>query len=229
MTMATSNSSTAPKGAAGTCRKRRRRQGARRPEWVRPYRSAQRALDSAIRLIEAGMATAAVSEQSLERRPVRTVRRLNGGARGLAAAGLRLVRASQELASARESLDRAPELGAGNAPELVELASARWQATTTYLQYVTGKVVMRQVEVLAGLVCGELKPEHPSDSRPRIVLAPRPAPAVRAFLAVRRPRVADRISVILQRRRRTPRPAALTPPPRTAQGRAPPLSSTLAL
>lgn len=228
MTMVATTSSTASAGAAGICRKRRGRQAARRPEWVRPYRRAQRALDSAVRLIESGLAVATVSERSLERRPVRTARRLNGGVRGLAAAGLRLVRASRELASARESLGRTPELGASDAPELVELASARWQAATTYLVHVTDQVVLRQVEVLSGLMCGELKAEHPSDSRPRIVLVPRPAP-VRAFLAVRRPRVADRISVLLQRRRRTPRPAALTPPPRTAQGRAPPLSSIAAL
>lgn len=219
---------TAPAGAAGICRKRRRQQGARRPEWVRPYRSAHRALDSAVRLIESTMATVADFERSVERRPVRTARRLTGGVRRLAAAGLRLVRASQELAAATECLDRAPELATGDVPVLVDMASERWQAVSTYLGYVTGQVVLRQVEVLSGLACEELVPEHPSDSRPRIVLAPRPAP-VRAFLAVRRPRVADRISVILQRRRRTPRPAALTFPPRTSQGRAPPLSSTPAL
>ncbi len=222
------NHATAPTGATGTCRKRRRQQGARRPDWVRPYRSAHRALDSAVRLIESTMETVAVFERCVERRPVRTARRLIGGARRLAAARLRLLRVSRELATATECLGRAPELATGDVPELVELASERWQAVANYLLHATGEVVLRQVEVFAGLACGALVPEHPSDSRPRIVLAPRPVP-VRAFLAVRQPRVADRISVILRRRRRTPRPAVLTVPPRTSQGRAPPLSSTPAL
>lgn len=204
--------------AAGRCRKRRR------PEWVRPYRRAQRKLDSAIRLIGSCLEAAEVSEGALERRPVRTAQRLNGGVRRLAEAGLRLVRAQEELAAATECVGREPERAAGEAPEIVELAAERWQAVTRYLHYATNEVLLRQVEVLAGLACGALVPEHPSDRRPRIVAAPRPA-AVRALLAMRRPRVADRISVMLQRRRRTPRPAALVVPPRTAQGRAPPLSS----
>jgi hypothetical protein len=217
----------APKGATGACRKRRRQQGAR-PEWVRPYRSAHRAIDSAVRLMEWTMGAASVSERCLERRPVRTARRLTGGARRLVAAGRRLLRASQELAAASACLERVPEQATVDAELLVELAAKRWQAASGYLKVVTGQMVVRQVEVLSGLACGALVPEHPSDSRPRIVVTPRPAP-VRAFLAVRRARVADRISLVLQRRRRTPRPAALTPPPRTAQGRAPPLSSTPAL
>ncbi len=221
-------STAAPKGATGTCRKRRRQQGARRPEWVRPFRKAQRALDSAVRLIEATMATVAAFERCVDRRPARTAQRLTGGTRQLAAAGRRVVRASRELAAVTECLERAPELATSEVPELVELASERCQAVSDYLQYVTGEVALRQVVVFAGLACGELVPEHPSDSRPRIVVAPRPVP-VRAFLEVRRPRVSDRISAILQRRRRTPRPAALTVPQRTSQGRAPPLSSTAAL
>lgn len=210
--------------ATGTCRKRRGQQAARRPEWVRPYRKAQRKIDSAVRLLEASMEAASVSEQSLERRPMRAALRLNVGARRLTAAGLRLLRAQEELAVAAECVGREPALTAGDAPEIVELAAERWQAVTDYLHYVTNELVLRQVEVLCGLACGALVAEHPSDRRPRIVVAPRPVP-VRAFLAIRRPRVADRIAAILQRRRRTPRPAALTVPPRTAQGRAPPLSS----
>ncbi len=214
--------------AAGIRRKRRRQQAARRPEWVRPYRNAQRKLDSAVRLIESSMGAASVSEGCLERRPVRTAQRLKGGARQLVAAGLRLLRAEQELAAAAECVAREPELTAGDAPEIVELASERCQAVTNYLHYVTKEVLLRQVEVLAGLACGALVPEHPSDRRPRIVVTPRAVP-VRAFLAARQPRVADRISAILQRRRRIPRPAALTVPPRTCQGRAPPLVSISSL
>jgi hypothetical protein len=212
----------------GVSRKRRRRQAGRRPEWVRPYRKAQRKLDSAVRLLVSSMDAASVSERSLERRPVLTAQRLNGGARHVAAAELRLLEAKQGLDAAAEWVAREPEQAAGDAALIVELAAERWQAVTNYLHYATNEVLLRQVEVLAGLVCGELVAEHPSDRRPRIVVAPRPVP-VRAFLAVRRPRVVDRISAILQRRRRTPRPAALTVPPRTCQGRAPPLSSISSL
>lgn len=226
--MTRSNGTAALTGATGTCRTRRRRHAARRPEWVRLYRRAQNALDSAVGLIAFSLQTAEVSTQCLERRPVRTAHRLHGGARRLAEARLRLARAWRELAEATECLGRMPEGAAGDAPAIVEAACERWQAVSNFLDYVTERLTWRQVEVICGLVCGELVPEHPSDRRPRIVLAPRPAP-VRAFLAVRRPRVVDRISAILRRRRRTPRPSALTVPPPTSQGRAPPLSSTPAL
>jgi hypothetical protein len=179
-------------------------------------------------LIFSTMETVDVFESCVERRPVRTARRLTGGIRQLHAAGRRLLRASRELAEATECLARSPEPATNDVPELLELSSERWQMASQYLQLVTTEVVLRQAEVFLGLACGELVPEHPSDSRPRIVMVPRPAP-VRAFLATRRPRVADRISAVLQRRRRAPRPAALTVPPRTCQGRAPPLCSIPAL
>jgi hypothetical protein len=202
----------------------RRQQATQRPVWVRSYRRAQRAIDASVRLIGSSMNTASVSESCLERRPVRTAQSLNGAARRLAAAGLRLLHASRELAAANECLGRAP----GDAPELVALASERWQSAVTYLRYVTGEVVLRQVEVLSGLACGALVPERPADSRPRIVLAPRPVP-VRAFLRRRQPRVIDRIASILRRRRHTPRPAAIRVPRRTSQGRAPPPSTVCPL
>ena len=165
---------------------------------------------------------------SVERRPVRTCRQLIRGTRGLAAAGRKLLGAEQALAAARECLGRLPEHEAEEAAEIIELAAERWRAACHWLQYVLSHVALRQVEVLAGLACGELVPEHPSDSRPRITVTPRPL-QVRAFLASRQHRAADRITPILQRRRRTPRPAALSVPLRTSQGRAPPFSSTCAL
>lgn len=219
------NHSVASRGAAGTCRKRRRRQGGRRPEWVRSYRRAQAALDSAERLVADTIGTIAIFRDRVERHPVRTARRLDAGLRWLTAAGRRLVRASSALAEARECLAAAPQPSDGDAPEIVQSAAERWQAIANCLDLTVQAVASRQVEVYAGLICGELVPEHPSDSRPRITLAPRPAP-VRAFLRVRLPRAADRISPILRRRRRTRRPAALAAPPRTSQGRAPPSFSS---
>ena len=226
-------SAKAPKRATGTCRRHgarnhRRPRAGRRLEWVRRYRRAQRALDSSVSLIKWTMAAVVAFDGAVGRRPVRTCRRLTRGLRDLATAGLRLVHAQRELAAARECLERLPERALGDAPEIVELASERWRAASYWLKFVLNEVLLRQMEVLAGLACGELVPEHPSDSRPRIVVTPRPL-AFRALFASRQHRVSDRIAPVLRKRRRTPRPAALSVPPRTCQGRAPPLSSTCAL
>ena len=218
---------TARTRAGSFCRKRRRQRGAR-PEWVRPYRSAQCKIDSAVRLIQAAMAVVVGFEGNVDRRPVTLSRKLTDGTRWLAAAHLRLLRASAEILEAMECVGRAPVAATDDAPVIVELALERWEAVSAYLRHAIDEVALRQLVVTSGLICGELVAEHPSDSRPRIVLAPRPAP-VRAFLRARLPRVADRISALLSRRRRTPRPAALTVPPRTSQGRAPPFSLSAAL
>jgi hypothetical protein len=174
------------------------------------------------------MAAVIAFDRTVERRPVRTCRRLTRGIRDLATAGLCILRAERELAEARACLERLPERARGDASEMVELAAERWRAASYWLKFVLNEVLLRQMEALAGLACGELVPEHPSDSRPRIVATPRPL-AFRSFFASRRHRVSDRIAPVLRKRRRTPRPAALSVPLRTCQGRAPPLSSTCAL
>jgi hypothetical protein len=216
------NHARAPKGAAGVSRNRRR-DGARRPEWVRPYRRAQRALDTSVGLIGSCLNAVDHARLSIDRRPVGTARKLDGAARRLGTAKSRLVAASRELEAMSQCLERAPDLAAGDAPELVALASERLQTAVTYLKYVTSEVALLQVVAVSGLACGELTPERPEDRRLRIVLAPRPVP-VRAFLRRRQPRLVDRIAPILRRRRRSPRPAAIRVPRRTSQGRAPPLS-----
>jgi hypothetical protein len=215
----------APKGATGACRSRRRRKAARRPEWVRPYRRAQRALDAAVRLIFEAFDAIEAAGRCAERCPVRTARRLTGAIRQMVAASRRLFAAQRELAEARELLGRVPERQAGDAPELVELAAERCRAVARYILITTSEVLVAQTDVMGGLATGELVPEHPSNSRPRITITPRPVP-VRAFLAARRPRVADRITAILLRRLRTPRPAEVRAPRRSVRGRAPPVRST---
>jgi len=219
--MIRSGSVRAPKGAAGTCRPSRR--GTRGPEWVRPYRRAQRALDSAASLIFATIHVVMDAGRSAKRRPVRTSRRLTGAAREMKVASLRLLHARRELAAASEALGRVPEQQCGDVPELMELAAARCQAVAKYLPIAVQSVVIAQVDVLGGLSTGELVAERPSDGRPRIVITPRPL-FVRAFLTIRQPRVSDRITPVLLRRRRTPRPAEVRVPRRNLQGRAPPLS-----
>ena len=217
-----SRSERAPKGAAGgTCRPSRR--GTRGPEWVRPYRRAQRALDSAASLIFSTIHTVMNAGRCAKRRPIRTARRLTGAAREMKVASLRLLHARRELAAASEALGRVPERQCGDAPELMELAAARCQAVAQYIPIAVQGVVIAQVDVLGGLGTGELVPERPSDGRPRIVITPRPL-FVRAFLVTRQPRVSDRIQPVLLRRRRTRRPAEVRVPRRNLQGRAPPLS-----
>lgn len=226
--MSRSNTSTARARATGNCRNNRRQQAARRPGWVRPLRRVHRKLDSAAARIRALMALVVEFDECVERRPLRTSQRLANALREIVFAAGQIVRAGNELEEVSRCLARAPELADEDTLLLVELATERFQAALKWIQFVTQEAALRQLRVLGGLILGELTAEHPSDSRPRIAVRPRPAP-VRAFLAARLPRATDRIAPLLQRRRRTPRPAALTAPPRTSQGRAPPLSSTASL
>ena len=215
------------KGAVGGCRRNRRHRG-ERPEWVRPYRRAQRALDASAGIIFATFDAAMQSEDGVKRRPVRCARRLNQAIRKMAHACLRVAVAARELNIARECLSRAPHEQSGHAPELLELVAERCQAVANYIPVAVAEAAAAQLSVLAGLESGELVPEHPSDSRPRIILKPRPA-QIRAFLSSRTPRVADRITPLLRQRRRTPRPAEVRVPRPSVLGRAPPLSSTCPL
>jgi hypothetical protein len=163
------------------------------------------------------------SERCAARRPIGTSRQLEGASHRLSTAAVRLSRAAQSIAEATACLVRHPEDVEG-APDFLIHATRRLVDIGGWLTATSDQVVTLHENVLHGLQTGELVPE-PSSSvqrRPRIVLAPRPAP-VRAFLRARLRRVADRISALLQRRRRTRLPAALRVPRRTSQGRAPPL------
>jgi len=220
-------SASAPQGAAGGARRPSRR-GTPGPEWVRPYRRAQRALDSAASLIFSTIHTVVEAGRCAQRRPVRTARRLNGAVREMTIASLRLIDARRELAEAGQALDREPEQQSGDATELMELAAARCQAVAEYIPIAANGAVLAQVQVLGGLGTGELVPEPPSADRRRIVITRRPL-FVRAFLVSRQPHISDRIQPALLRRRRILRPAEVRVPRRNLQGRAPPLASTCAL
>jgi hypothetical protein len=212
----------AQKSAAGKCRDRRRPQGRRRLAWVRQFKRAQHALDACVAQIDSSLRTAIASEHSVQGRPIRTSRDLHDASGRLIDASRRLGRAASALAETTQCMAREPERAAG-APELVLSESERWVHVAAYLQEASENVFALHESVLDGLESGALVPEPEPTRRPRIVLAPRPAP-VRAFLRVRRPRVSNRIASILRRRRRTPRPAALRVPRRSVLGRAPPLS-----
>ena len=146
----------------------------------------------------------------------------------MAIASRRLSAARRKLAEANEALARDPSQQRGDASELMEIVAARCEAVAKYIPIAVTGIVFAQADVLEGLSTGELVPERPSDRRPRIVITPRPL-FVRAFLVTRQPRVSDRITPALLRRRRIPRPAEVQVPRPDVQGRAPPFCSTCAL
>ena len=210
-------------------RNRRRREAAPRAGWVRPLFRAQCALDTTTRLVDRTLSEIASSEQCAHLRPVRTTKDLHNASARLVAASQKLQTAARKLAEVNEWILREPERSR-HAPPLLVCATECWVDTAELLQDAADQLVSLQQAVLEGLESGELVPEPESaPRRPRIIiLMPRPMP-IRAFLAVRQPRVANRIGPILRRRRRILRPAAIRVPRRTLLGRAPPVSSTCAL
>jgi hypothetical protein len=179
------------------------------------------ALDASARLIDSSIRTMMVSERCAARRPISTSRKLDEASGRLVTASARLVRAAARLEEARQCLVRDPNLEPGASALLIE-ATARLAYMGTLLNDTANFVFSLHEDVLHGLATGDLVPERSELPRPRIVLFPHPAP-VREFLRARLPRVVDRISAVLQRRRRTRLPASLRVPRRTSQGRAPPL------
>ena len=204
----------APQRGAGAGREQR--------EWVRPFMRAHRALYSSFRLIASCLHARSRSERCAQRRPIRSSRHLDVAEARLATASARIRRAAHHIAELHACIARDPE-NAGDAPEILVETTERCVYMAGWLYEVADGVFTLHEDVLHGLASGALVPEPPPARRPRIVLAPRPAP-VRAFLRARLPRVTDRISPVLHRRRRTPRPAAVSVPRRTSQGRAPPVS-----
>jgi len=175
-----------------------------------------------VRLIDSSLRTLIVSERCAARRPISSSRKLDAASGRLVTASARLSRAAASLVEAHECLAREPESGPGAPAFLIE-ATTRLLHVGKWLSETADHVFSLHEDVLHGLQTGELVPEQPAQPRRRrIVLVPRPAP-VRAFLRARLPRVVDRISAVLQRRRRTRLPASLRVPRRTSQGRAPPL------
>ncbi len=190
-------------------------------DWVRSYGRVHRALNASVRLIDSSLRTLAVSERCAHRRPISSSKKLDAASGRLVTAGDRLARAAARLAEAHECIARNPD-SADGAPAFLIEATARLIQVGLWLNETADQVFTLHEDVLHGLETGELVPEQPAQRRRRIVLVPRLAP-VRAFLRARLPRVVDRISAILQRRRRTRLPASLRVPRRTSQGRAPPL------
>lgn len=160
-------------------------------------------------------------ERHARRRPVRTSRTMHDASARLVDVSVRLQRAASDLARTHECLARDPA-SADGVPELLFETAQRLLQVGECLGIVAADVFARHADVLRGLATGALVPEQTADRRPRIRLTSHPAP-VHAFLQARQPRVVDRITSILRRRRRTPRPAAVRAPRRSVFGRAPPL------
>jgi hypothetical protein len=218
--------------AVGARRQNRRlEQLARRAGWVRPLLRAAAALDTTMRLIDRTQRTIASSERCAHRRPIRASKKLQGASERLMAATQKLGCAWRKLGQVNECAIREPERS-GAVPGLLLDATEMWVHTAERLRDTADQLFDLHADVLDGIVSGELVPEQEPERAPRrpriIILKPRPMP-IRAFLAVRPRRVAERISPLLQRRRRILRPAAIRVPRRTLLGRAPPVSSTCAL
>jgi hypothetical protein len=211
MTVMRPNHARASKGAA--CRKQHR------PSWVRPFRRARRGIGVSVRLIESTVRTIADARRRAHQQPIQVTLDLADAFGFLAHASGRLGKALCQLARTDECWDReaGPE---ADDPDLFIDAHELSIRVCAWLDEVAADLQALQQSVTDGLESGALVPEA---FRPRITVIPRPAP-VRAFLRARLPRVRDRITPILRRRRRTPRPAALRVPRRGIRGRAPPLS-----
>ena len=209
------------------CRERRRAKNLRREAWVRPFLRAHRTLDASFRLIKCSLLSAGASERRARRRPIRASRELDQASGLLIRASARIAKAARELAEVNACIAREPEK-ASDVPELLVEATKRWAFMAGWLSESAEQVFTLHEDVLEGLATGALVAERSEIPRPRIILAPRPVP-IRAFLLLRQPRVLDRITPLLNRRRRTPRPAALRVPRRAILGRAPPLVSVCLL
>lgn len=191
-------------------------------------------LDNAASMIIASVRTVA-DAGCCAHRPVASTRKLTAALRQAHVAATQYAEAERYLSEAAEALDQTlPELRSGDAPELLGMAAERCEAVHHYIQVAVNEALLGHRAIVDGVQAGELVPEDPrelSAERPRrrvIVVRHRPL-FVRAFLAACRPRVSDRITPLLRRRRRTRLPAEVRVPKRSLRGRAPPLSSTCPL
>lgn len=223
---------------SGDCRTPRRRGAPRGQEWIRPYRQAQRILDDAASMVIASVRTVADAGCCADR-PIRSTKKLIRALCHVHVAVKQYARAERYLIEAADAFDSTPpELQDGNGPELLEMAAERCQTVQHYIYVAANEVALVHTEILNAVASGELVPADPqelarelSGDRPRRRVIPHRRPLfVRAFLAAQRePRIGDRITPLLRRRRRTLLPAEVRVPRRNLLGRAPPLSSTCAL
>jgi hypothetical protein len=138
-------------------------------------RRLHRTLDSSFRLISSTLLAAGACQRRAQRRPVRASLELYEASDLLVRAASRLHRVASDLAEVNACIAREPEKAA-DVPELLVTATARWMFMAGWLQESSDKVVALQHDILEGLQTGALVPERIGDSRPRIILAPRPVP-----------------------------------------------------
>ncbi len=193
-------------------------------------------LDNAASLIIQSVHTVA-DAGCYARFPIRSTRKLIRALHHVTVASRQYAEAERHLLEATEAFEHAPpELLDGEAAELLGMAAERCHTVRQYLHVTANEVILGHTEIYAGVESGELVPEDPRELLPdgparRRVIVIRHRPLfVRAFLAARRqPRIGERITPVLRRRRRTLLPAEVRVPRRNLLGRAPPLFSTCSL
>jgi hypothetical protein len=181
----------------------------------------RRAIDATLRRIDGSCRVIDASERFSERRPVHAMWQLNRAAAWLADASVQLERAGFRLKDTMDCLAGAPEEGRGAPARILREtlrsveAVGELTAVAAHLDAVAARVLQRVLEA------------HGVDERP-VIAAPRPA-VPHWFLQYCPPLPADRIRLLLQRRRRPAQAVPTDAPRRVSRGRAPPFVSTCLL
>lgn len=163
--------------------------------------------------------------------PLRSTKKLIRALHHVTVASRKYAAAERYLVEVTEAVGQAPpELLDGEAAELLERAAERCRTVRQYIDVAANEILLGHQEIYARVQSGEVVPEDPQsallDDGPRRRVIRRNPLFVRAFLAARRqPRVGDRITPVLRRRRRTLLPAEVRVPRRNLLGRAPPAST----
>lgn len=230
-----SSTTFAPKGAvSGDCRTSRRRGAPPGKEWIRPHRLAQHMLDNASSMILHSVHTV-IDAGCCAQTPIQSTKILIRALHHVQVASRQYAEAERYLMELAEAVEQTPpELLDDDAAESLAMATERCHTVRQYLHVATNEIILGHEEIFQGVQSGELVPEDPRvaqlDDRPRRRVIRHNPLFVRAFLSARRqPRVSDRITPVLRRRRRTLLPAEVRVPRRNLLGRAPPLSSTCPL
>jgi hypothetical protein len=177
----------------------------------------QRAIDATLRRIDDSCRVIDSSARVAARRPFQAACQLYHAYSRLTEAAGHLGRASHRMNDTFDSLAATPE-PAADARERLIAATARWIDAARQLC----EARIRFDETFAPLKELAKNPDAELDPRPRI---PTPRPRSRWFLQYCPPQPADRIRLLLTRRRRSAVPRPADAPRRVSRGRAPPFAS----
>jgi len=185
-----------------------------RQGWTRSLRRARRAIDASVRRIEGSCRVIDAAQRFASRRPLRATDHLQQVSGWLVDAAVQLQRAGIRMRDTTECAALAPERAAAAPQGLID-ATARWLAAAGRLAVASDRLDDTMARLLRSA-----KEGSPVDDRPVIPLRRPPSP--RWFLQYCPSQPADRIRLLLKRRRR-PAPSAVTEAHRrVSRGRAPP-------